>query len=69
MFSESAIRARYQFESPDKPRDQLKRFTADCQMHVIGTLTGVRTRWAANSTWSEPQEIEVGTISNCRIDG
>jgi hypothetical protein len=69
LFSEPAIRARYQFESPDRPRDQLKRFTADCQLRVIGTLTGVRTRWVADSSWSDPQEIEVGTISNCKIDG
>jgi 4-amino-4-deoxy-L-arabinose transferase-like glycosyltransferase len=69
IFFEPAIRARYQSELPDKPRDQLKRFTADCQLHVVGTLAGVRTRWAADSTWSEPQEIEVGTIANCKIDG
>ena len=68
LFLEPAIRARYQSESPDKPREQLKRFTADCRLRVIGTLAGVRTRWAANSAWSAPQEIEVGTISDCKIE-
>lgn len=69
LFFEPGIRARFQSELPNLPREQLKRFTADCQLRVIGRLAGVRTRWAATSTWSEPQEIEVGTISNCTIDG
>jgi 4-amino-4-deoxy-L-arabinose transferase-like glycosyltransferase len=69
LFYNPAIRARYQSELPDKPREQLKRFTADCQLRVIGTLAGVRTRWVDGGTWSAPQEIEVGTLSNCRIEG
>jgi hypothetical protein len=54
---------------PDLPRERRKRFTAECQVRVIGTLAGVRTRWLADSTWSDPEQIEVGTISNCSVDG
>ncbi len=69
LFFEPAIRARYQSDLPDKPREQLKRFTASCQLRIVGRLAGVRTRWEASSSWSDPQEIEVGTISICTIEG
>jgi 4-amino-4-deoxy-L-arabinose transferase-like glycosyltransferase len=69
LFAEPAISARYQTESPDKPRDQLKRFTANCRLRVIGPLARVRTRWEKSGTWSDPQDIPVGVISGCIIDG
>jgi hypothetical protein len=70
LFLEPAIRERYRSELPDKkPRKRLKRFTANCRLRAIGTLTGVRTRWLANGKWTPPEDIEVGTISNCKIDG
>jgi hypothetical protein len=69
LFAEPAIRVRYQSEVPTLPRERHKRFTAECQIRVIGTLAGVRTRWLVGSTWSDPEEIEVGTISNCTVEG
>ncbi len=69
LFLEPAIAKRYQAELPNKPREQLKRFTANCQIRVIGKLAGVRTHWQANNAWSNPEDIEVGTISDCKIDG
>jgi hypothetical protein len=69
LFLERAIRARYESELPDKPRKKLKRFTASCRLRLIGTLAGVRTRWVANGEWTPPEDIEVGTISSCKIDG
>ena len=69
LFLEPAIRARYQSEPPNKPREQLKRFTAHCQIKIIGKLAGVRTHWLTNSAWGNPEDIEVGTISGCKIEG
>jgi hypothetical protein len=69
LFLEPAIRARYLSESPDKPREDMKRFTAACQLRGIGKLAGIRTRWLADGTWSDPQEIEVGVLSGCKIEG
>jgi hypothetical protein len=69
LFLEPAIRMRYKTEIPKKPRDQLNRFTAHCQIKVVGKLLGVRTHWSANAAWSAPTEAEVGLVSNCTIDG
>jgi len=69
LFLEPAIRARYQSEPPNKPREQLKRFTARCQIKIIGKLAGVRTHWVANTAWGNPEDIEVGTVSGCKIEG
>jgi hypothetical protein len=69
LFLEPAILVRYQSELPNKPREQLRRFTAHCQIKIIGKLAGVRTHWLANSAWGNPEDIEVGTISGCKIDG
>ncbi len=69
LFLEPAIAKRFQAEPPNKPREQLKRFTANCQIKVIGKLTGVRTRWLANTAWSNPEDIDVATVSACKVEG
>lgn len=70
LFLQPAILSRYQGEVPDnKPREQLKRFTARCQIKVIGKLAGVRTHWLANSAWSNPEEVDVGLVSDCKVEG
>ena len=69
LFLEPAVAARYRSEPPNKPREQLKRFTAQCQIKVIGKLAGVRTHWIANAAWSDPQDIDVATVSSCKIEG
>jgi hypothetical protein len=69
LFLEPAIRDRYQSEPPNKPREQLRRFTAHCQIKIVGKLSGVRTHWVANTAWGNPEDIEVGTVSGCKIEG
>ena len=69
LFLEPAILNRFQSELPNKPHDQLKRFTAHCTIKVIGKMAGVRTRFFANTAWSNPEEVEVGTVSDCKIEG
>jgi hypothetical protein len=69
LFLEPAIRDRYQSELPNKPPEQLKRFTAHCQIKIIGKLAGVRTHWRVNTAWGNPEDIEVGTVSGCKIEG
>jgi hypothetical protein len=69
LFLEPAIRDRYQSELPNKPREQLKRFTAHCQIKIIGKLAGVRTHWQVNTAWGNPEDIEVGMVSGCKIEG
>jgi hypothetical protein len=70
LFLEPAVTKRYQSEVPtNKPREQLKRFTARCQIKVVGKLTGVRTRWLAGTAWSNPEDIEVATVSDCKVEG
>ena len=69
LFLEPAIVSRYQSELPNKPREQLRRFTAHCQIKIIGKLAGVRTHWQVNTAWGNPEDIEVGTVSGCKIDG
>jgi hypothetical protein len=69
LFLEPAILARYQSELPNKPREQLRRFTAHCQIKIVGKLAGVRTHWQVNTAWGNPEDIEVGTVSGCKIDG
>ena len=69
LFLQPTILNRFQWEHPDKPREQLKRFTARCQIKAIGKLAGVRTHWLAGSAWSNPEEVEVGTVSDCKVEG
>jgi hypothetical protein len=69
LFLEPAIRDRYQSELPNKPPEKLRRFTAHCQIKIIGKLAGVRTHWRVNTAWGNPEDIEVGTVSGCKIEG
>jgi len=69
LFLEPAVAKRYQSELPNKPREQLKRFTANCQLKVVGKLSGVRLRWLATGTWSNPEDADVATIASCKIEG
>ncbi len=69
LFRDPAIHSRFQSELPDKPREQLKRFTAHCDLRVIGTMAGARTRWRTDGQWTPPEDIEVAVISNCKVAG
>jgi hypothetical protein len=68
LFTNAAVKARYDSEPPTKPRDQLKRFTAKCDLKIIGKVAGVRVRWLTTAPWSNPEEIEVGTINDCKVE-
>ena len=69
LFLEPAIEKRFNEEPPNKPRDQLKRFTAKCKIEVVGEMPNVSLRWSPSATWEPPITARVATISNCTIDG
>jgi hypothetical protein len=69
LFLEPAISKRSDSEPPNKPRDQLKRFTAKCRLKVIGEIDGVKLRWAPGRPWEAPRKIPVATASGCNIQG
>ncbi len=69
LFLDPAIQARFRTEPTDKPREQLKRFSAKCDLRVIGAMPGTRTRWLPHGEWTPAEDAEVALISNCKIDG
>jgi hypothetical protein len=69
LFLQPALEARFKAEPPDKPRDLLKRFTAKCNLKIGGKVGGVRVRWLATGAWSNPEEIEVATVIDCKVEG
>jgi hypothetical protein len=69
LFLNSALQERYNSERPDKPRDQLKRFTAKCNLKILGKVGGVRVRWLASGTWSNPEEVEAASVVDCKVEG
>jgi hypothetical protein len=70
LFLQSALQERFKSEPPEgKPRDQLKRFTAKCNLKVAGKVGGVRVRWLASGAWSNPEEVEVATVVDCKVEG
>lgn len=69
LFLQPALVTRYQAEPPTKPREQLKRFTARCQIKVIGKVAGVKTRWLVGSPWSTAEDADVATVSDCKVEG
>ena len=69
LFLQPALEARFKSEPPDKPRDLLKRFTAKCNLKIAGKMGGVRVRWLATGAWSNPEEVEVATVIDCKVEG
>lgn len=70
LFEQAALQERYKSEPPQgKARDQLKRFTAKCNLKIAGKLGGVRVRWVPTAAWSNPEEAEVATVVDCKVDG
>jgi hypothetical protein len=69
LFLDPAIKRRYESEPPQKPREQLKRFTAHCKLTVIGKMTDFKLRWVAAGPWSPPQKAEIATATDCKVDG
>ena len=69
LFLAPALQDRFKAEPPDKPRDLLKRFTAKCNLKISGKVGGVRVRWLATGAWSNPEEVEVATVIDCKVEG
>ncbi|MGD0837248.1 MAG: hypothetical protein ABSB49_11465 [Polyangia bacterium] len=70
LFQQSALEQRYRTEQPEgKRRDSLKRFTAKCNLKIAGKLEGVKVRWVPASAWSSPEEVEVATVVDCKVEG
>jgi hypothetical protein len=69
LFLQPAVEARLRSEPADKPRDQLKRFTAKCTLKILGKVGGVKTRYLANSAWGPAEEVEAATASDCKVEG
>ena len=69
LFLQPAVQDRFKSEPPDKPRDLLKRFTAKCNLKIAGKVGGVRVRWIATGTWSNPEEVDVATVVDCKVEG
>jgi len=69
LFQQPAIDQRFQSEPPNKPRDQLKRFTARCKLKLLGELDSVRYRWTQTAEWSPPAKVQVAEPSDCKIEG
>ncbi len=69
LFLEPAIAQRYNSEPANKPRGELKRFTAKCTIKVVGELADVKLRWAPDGTWEAPKKFSVATVSGCKIEG
>jgi hypothetical protein len=69
LFQQPALDQRVQSEPPNKPRDQLKRFTARCKLKLMGELDNVRYRWTQTADWSAPAKVQVAEPSDCKIEG
>ena len=69
LFLAPALQERFKSEPSDKPRDMLKRFTAKCNLKIAGKVGGVRVRWLSTGAWSNPEEVEVATVIDCKVEG
>ncbi len=69
LFLEPAISSRFNSEPPNKPRSELKRFTAKCTIKVIGELDAVKLRWAPDGAWEPAKKFAIATASDCKIEG
>lgn len=70
LFLNQAVQDRFKSEPPEgKPRDQLKRFTARCNLKVIGKVANVKVRWLSTANWSNPEEVEAATVVDCKVEG
>jgi hypothetical protein len=69
LFLQPAVQERYKAEPPDKPRDLLKRFTAKCNLKILGKVGGVKVRWLASGAWGNPEEVEAATVIDCKVEG
>jgi hypothetical protein len=70
LFLAPTLQERFKSEPPEgKPRDQLKRFTAKCNLKIAGKVGGVKVRWLSTGAWSNSEEVEVATVIDCKVEG
>lgn len=69
LFLEPSILQRFNTDPPNKPRSELKRFTAKCKIKIIGEVNGVKLRWAPDGAWEPAKKFPVATVSDCAIEG
>ena len=68
LWSEPALARRLASDPPSVNRELLRRFTAKCDMKVVGKAKGFYVRWEPAADWGHRDEAWVGTISGCSID-
>jgi hypothetical protein len=68
LFLDPAVEMRFKSEPPTKPREQLARFVARCQVRIQKAVTDVRVRWLASANFGEPGPAEVATLVDCKIE-
>lgn len=68
LFLDPAVEMRFKSEPPTKPREQLARFTARCQVRIQKAVSDVRVRWLSSAPFGEPGPAEVATIVDCKIE-
>jgi len=70
LFDNPALQDRYKSEPPEgKARDALKRFTAKCSLKIAGKMPAARVRWLPTGAWTNPDDLEVGTVVECKVEG
>jgi hypothetical protein len=70
LFEQPALQERYKSEPPEgKARDSLKRFTAKCTLKIAGKMNATRVRWLATGAWTNPDDLEVATVVECKVEG
>lgn len=69
LFEQPALAARYHSEPPTgKPRDQLKRFVAHCQLHLVEKVDAFQTRWMTNGVFGPADGAWVAEPHDCKIE-
>jgi len=69
LWLEPAIAQRLSDEPPQgKPRDQLKRFIASCDLRIERKVNDLFVRWQPTAAWSPRDGAWAGTVSGCKIE-
>jgi hypothetical protein len=70
LFAERNLARRYLDELPlGKPRDQLRRFTARCQLRLVGQITSAFVRFGPDAGWGSAPPLFIADVLSCRVEG
>lgn len=68
LFEQPALKARVQAEPPEgRPRDSLRRFTAQCKLRLVEKAAKFDVRWERGQPWNPAGDAWVGTPITCRV--